>query len=124
MFFCRYILRTHPSGTNWYHSHVKLQRDEGIFGALVVKEEDDVVRTLSTELGCESIPVADNPNQMIAITEHLAKPHGPEDCSNTASNEKLYSFRMNGNKLKKEVDTANAVTFTIFQEFFINSVLQ
>ena len=35
----RYIFKAAPSGTFWYHSHSGAQRSDGLFGALIVKED-------------------------------------------------------------------------------------
>ena len=35
----RYIFRARPPGTHWYHSHSGAQRTDGLFGALIVKED-------------------------------------------------------------------------------------
>ncbi|XP_046843341.1 laccase-2-like [Xenia sp. Carnegie-2017] len=32
----RYVFKAWPAGTHWYHSHVKDQRDKGIYGVLIV----------------------------------------------------------------------------------------
>ena len=37
----RYIFEATPTGTHWYHSHVGLQRTNGLFGALIIKEDPD-----------------------------------------------------------------------------------
>ena len=34
----RYIFKARPSGTHWYHSHTGVQRSDGLFGALTVRE--------------------------------------------------------------------------------------
>ena len=34
----RYIFKARPSGTHWYHSHTGVQRSDGLFGALIVRE--------------------------------------------------------------------------------------
>ena len=34
-----YIYNATPAGTHWYHSHVGAQRTDGLFGALIVREE-------------------------------------------------------------------------------------
>ena len=34
----RYIFKAQPSGTHWYHSHTGVQRSDGLFGALTVRE--------------------------------------------------------------------------------------
>ena len=36
----RYIFQARPSGTFWYHSHVGSQRENGLFGALIVREKE------------------------------------------------------------------------------------
>ena len=33
-----YIFKARPSGTHWYHSHTGVQRSDGLFGALTVRE--------------------------------------------------------------------------------------
>jgi hypothetical protein len=116
--YVRYILRAHPPGTNWYHSHVGTQRDEGIFGALIVKEEVRVVRMLSSRMGNNNIQ--DNRYHMMAITEHMKKPLGFDQCSpdgtSTATDLKVHSFQMNGIKLDQTIDKNGGspqVTFTI-----------
>ena len=44
-----YIFKSNPSGTFWYHSHSGAQRTEGMFGALIVKEINNVPQlTLSS----------------------------------------------------------------------------
>ena len=35
----RYIFRAFPPGTHWYHSHSGAQRTDGLFGALIVRED-------------------------------------------------------------------------------------
>ena len=37
----RYIFKATPTGTFWYHSHVGVQRTEGQFGSLIVKETEE-----------------------------------------------------------------------------------
>ena len=36
----RYIFKATPAGTFWYHSHSGAQRTDGLFGALIVKENE------------------------------------------------------------------------------------
>ena len=36
----RYMFQAKPTGTMWYHSHVGVQRTEGMYGALIVKETE------------------------------------------------------------------------------------
>ena len=38
----RYIFKARPSGTHWYHSHTGVQRSDGLFGALIVRERPSV----------------------------------------------------------------------------------
>ena len=35
----RYIFQAYPPGTHWYHSHSGAQRTDGLFGALIVRED-------------------------------------------------------------------------------------
>ena len=55
----RYIFKAKPTGTMWYHSHVGVQRTEGMYGALIVKETRDTMREarslLKDELGIEEL---------------------------------------------------------------------
>ena len=37
-----YIFKATPAGTHWYHSHFGAQRTDGLFGALIVRERNDV----------------------------------------------------------------------------------
>ena len=39
----RYMFKAKPTGTMWYHSHVGVQRTEGMYGALIVKETEDTM---------------------------------------------------------------------------------
>ena len=39
--FFDYVFRATPAGTHWYHSHVGAQRTDGLFGGLVVRENDN-----------------------------------------------------------------------------------
>ena len=34
----RYQFRADPAGTHWYHAHSGLQREDGVFGALIVRQ--------------------------------------------------------------------------------------
>ncbi len=36
-----YIFEANPPGTHWYHSHVGAQRTDGLYGALVIKDEEE-----------------------------------------------------------------------------------
>ena len=38
----RYIFKASPSGTHWYHSHTGVQRSDGLFGALIVRERPNI----------------------------------------------------------------------------------
>ena len=50
----RYIFKASPSGTHWYHSHTGVQRSDGLFGALIIRErpsvENLIRQTLPTAL--------------------------------------------------------------------------
>ncbi|CAB4008254.1 L-ascorbate oxidase-like [Paramuricea clavata] len=103
----RYILRAHPSGTNWYHSHTGEQRDNGIFGALIVKEKREVVCTLSSRMKINSIH--DNQYHMMAVTEHMKMQRPTDeqctsDASKPATDLQIQSFQINGKQLNQTID--------------------
>ena len=51
----RYIFTASPSGTHWYHSHLGAQRTDGLFGALIVHEDDKVRQDITADVN-EEIP--------------------------------------------------------------------
>ena len=113
----RYIFRAHPSGTHWYHSHVGLQRDEGIFGALIVKEKQCVIDELSKFPG-SYWSIDDDPKlHVIAITEHTKKSNDQQRGCNLDGSpvavKDLYvdSFQMNGVKMGVKVNPSRQVLF-------------
>ena len=44
----RYIFRAFPAGTHWYHSHSGAQRTDGLFGALVVREDNTILNQIKS----------------------------------------------------------------------------
>lgn len=46
----RYWFRATPSGTFWYHSHTGAQRTDGLFGALIIREDSSRKETIRQEL--------------------------------------------------------------------------
>ncbi len=46
-----YIFEANPPGTHWYHSHAGAQRTDGLFGALIVRENQITRMKVATELG-------------------------------------------------------------------------
>ena len=44
----RYIFRASPAGTHWYHSHSGAQRTDGLFGALIVREDSAILNQVKT----------------------------------------------------------------------------
>ena len=63
----RYMFKAKPTGTMWYHSHVGVQRTEGMYGALIVKETRNTMRQvrqlLEERLEIESLLLEDNPDE-------------------------------------------------------------
>lgn len=49
----RYIFVASPSGTHWYHSHLGAQRTDGLFGALIVHEKDEVRQDIIADVSEE-----------------------------------------------------------------------
>ena len=47
----RYIFNATPPGTHWYHSHTGVQRTDGLFGALIVKELSANLESITAALG-------------------------------------------------------------------------
>ena len=71
----RYIFKASPSGTHWYHSHTGVQRSDGLFGALIVKERPDVVTQIRQALPNELKQYQDNPAEhVITITDWYREP--------------------------------------------------
>ncbi|XP_031622396.1 laccase-4-like isoform X2 [Contarinia nasturtii] len=61
----RYDFECPEPGTNWYHSHSGVQRTDGIFGALVIRNEKDPnADCYDTDLPQHTIIVSDWMNQM------------------------------------------------------------
>ena len=64
----RYMFKAKPTGTMWYHSHVGVQRTEGMYGALIVKETTNTTRQvrqlLEEQLEIEGLfTLEDNPDE-------------------------------------------------------------
>ena len=60
----RYIFRASPAGTHWYHSHSGAQRTDGLFGALIVREDSAILDQVkgSEYYGTSYGPFQDLPN--------------------------------------------------------------
>ncbi len=52
-----YIFKANPPGTHWYHSHAGAQRTDGLFGALIVRENETTRANVKTELQKVDIPL-------------------------------------------------------------------
>ncbi|XP_028396903.1 laccase-like isoform X2 [Dendronephthya gigantea] len=105
----RYILRAHPSGTHWYHSHVREQRDEGIVGALIVREDTGILGQLSNHPPLEEESIEDLPEQhTLSVTEHLVDESGVDRTLDNARlpqrSKSVKSFKINGLKLDAVVN--------------------
>ena len=64
----QYIFKAAPSGTMWYHSHVGTQRSEGLFGALIVREDENTRQRVQNEL--QNIMLNENEFTIIDNPEH------------------------------------------------------
>jgi len=58
----RYIFRATPAGTHWYHSHTGAQRTDGLFGALIAKENDTNLMSVRDTLGSDLRSFVDQPD--------------------------------------------------------------
>ena len=101
---CRYIFRAFPQGTHWYHSHMRYQRDKGLFGALIIRESKSDIHQ---KLG----PFEDQPDRKtIALLESLENQGGKKgdpfclpDGSDLPIQYDHLSFFMNGKEIAKNV---------------------
>ena len=50
-----YIFQANPTGTHWYHSHSGSQRNDGVYGALVVREAESVVGVVKDIIGMDFV---------------------------------------------------------------------
>ena len=57
-----YVFQANQSGTHWYHSHSGAQRTEGLFGALIIKEEPSQLSQLITGIADAQITAAGGAN--------------------------------------------------------------
>jgi len=66
----RYIFRATPAGTHWYHSHTGAQRPDGLFGALIVKENNTNLMSVRDSLGSDLRSFVDQPdNQTLTLLD-------------------------------------------------------
>ena len=71
----RYIFKASPSGTHWYHSHTGVQRSDGLFGALIVKERPAVVNQIRQALPTELKQYQDKPAEhTVTIADWYREP--------------------------------------------------
>ncbi|XP_028416893.1 laccase-3-like [Dendronephthya gigantea] len=102
----RYIFRAFPQGTHWYHSHMRYQRDAGLFGALIVHESQ---RDIHERLG----PFVDEPDKyLLSLLESLknVQPSGTKpdpfclpDGSKLPIQYDRVSFFLNGKEIAKDI---------------------
>ena len=66
----RYIFKARPSGTHWYHSHTGVQRSDGLFGALIVRESQTMEAQIRMKLDQELRQYLDTPaNHTVIISD-------------------------------------------------------
>ena len=66
----RYIFKASPSGTHWYHSHTGVQRSDGLFGALIVRESQAMGAQIRIKLDQELRQYQDRPaDHTVIITD-------------------------------------------------------
>jgi len=63
----RYIFKAIPSGTHWYHSHTGVQRSDGLFGALIVRESNAMEAQIRMKLDQELRQYIDKPAEHTVI---------------------------------------------------------
>ena len=86
VFIYRYVFRANPAGTHWYHSHMLYQRDEGIVGVLVVRDNwSEKTRKLLMN-------VIDHPGKaVLAIRDHMVRVNNSKAKFSRTSSEQLQS---------------------------------
>jgi FtsP/CotA-like multicopper oxidase with cupredoxin domain len=105
------VFRAKPGGTHWYHSHILTQRDQGIVGAMIVRDQ----KTSNTRKLLRN--VVDDPGKtMLAIRDHMeqanaataaARGSKPAICQPDRS---LFAlFPIFGNKMNMEAFRINGV---------------
>ena len=60
LLICRYIFQADPPGTFWYHSHSGTQRDDGLFGALIIREREEKLLEVQDQTGIQFADVPEN----------------------------------------------------------------
>lgn len=116
----RYIFRAFPQGTHWYHSHMRYQRDSGLFGVLIVHEsKGDIHEKLGKFI--------DEPQKktltLLERFENIESDKGTLDpfCLPDGSNlpipYKNVSFYLNGRLAAEEVEETK--TFKRHLEFYV-----
>ena len=88
----RHIFKASPPGTMWYHSHVGTQRTEGLFGALIVREPQDIIDTTQRELQemiNETFTIVDDPEHVLSFLD-WQRENGVEITLKTVSNNPFF----------------------------------
>ena len=87
----RYQFVGNPEGTHWWHSHAALQREDGMYGALIIREPDqeNVHRQLYDQDLTEHVLIIEDWVHKSGIDMFV--PHHWDDGSNKAE-----SFLING----------------------------
>lgn len=82
-----YIFQADPAGTYWYHSHTSTQRDDGLFGALIVKELDSTISKVKNKLTKDFIDIPEEHTLTLLDWQHSSsnemysrmKGHSPKE---------------------------------------------
>ena len=56
----RYEFKADPAGTHWYHAHTGLQREDGVYGPIIIRQAEDPHSALYDH---------DLPEQTVMVTE-------------------------------------------------------
>ena len=76
----------------WYHSHVGTQRTEGLFGALIVREPQDIIDMTQTKLQemiNETFTIVDDPEHVLSFLD-WQREGGVEITLKTVSNNPFF----------------------------------
>ena len=88
----RYIFKARPSGTHWYHSHTGVQRSDGLFGALIVRESNAMEAQIWTKLDQELKQYQDRPADHTVIISDWFREDAITAYSLLESNSWFYEY--------------------------------
>ena len=87
----RYIFKATPSGTHWYHSHTGVQRSDGLFGPLIVRERPSVENQVRQKLPTALQQYQDIPAEHTVVIADWFRGYAIDEFMLLQSSSLLYS---------------------------------